>query len=157
MFSSQRKRFQTSGKDKIQIIVDSITEYEEDPYEIAAGAYSGGGDEEIKAGYSLTIYGRTKKYWRNEERVKIDTLEVSLKINSSPARHHAEQGIIGGGRFEREGYVEVELNIEPWCVKDLINELRRDRRREFRIDGYALSEKVFRVAYFTLSTPQKRE
>jgi len=149
LFKSQPKHFNTAGKDKLQIIIDEIVDFDEEPYAIAAGSYTEG-DGEVEAGYSVTISGQTTKYWRNEEKVKIEQLRVSVKINSSPVRHRLEQGVIGGGVFESKEYLEVELNVEPRCVKDIIDELRRDKKRGIRIDGYAVSEKVFRVAYFLL-------
>lgn len=154
LFKSQPKRFITSGKDKIQIIIDEIIDFDEESYSIAAGSYAEG-DGEVEAGYSVRISGQTTKYWRNEEKVKTQGLTVSVKIKSSPVRHRQEQGVIGGGVFESEEYLEIELNIEPRCVKDIVEELRRDKTRGIRIDGYAVSAKVFRVAYFLLF-PSKR-
>jgi hypothetical protein len=154
LFKQRPKRFITPGKDKLQIIIDEISDFDEEPYAIAAGSYTEG-DGEIEAGYSVTITGQTTKYWCNDEKVKAKVLRVSIKVNSSPVRHRLEQGVIGGGVFESEEYLEVELNVEPRCVKDIVEELRRDKKRGIRIDGYAISAKVLRVAYFLLF-PSKR-
>lgn len=148
----RRKAFQTVGKDKIQIIVDEITSYDEESYAIAAGPYTEG-FEGVDAGYSTTIWGQAKSYHRNERRVKQE-LRLSVKINPSCTRLRADHGIIGGGVFESGEYVEIEINVEPWCVKDIVEELRRSRRRGIRIDGYAISDKVFRVSYFLLFPPK---
>ena len=48
LFKSQPKYFITSGKDKLQIIIDEITDFDEEPYAIAAGSYTAG-DGEIEA------------------------------------------------------------------------------------------------------------
>ena len=109
-----------------------------------------GPDEEIEAGYEITISGATNGYYRNEERIKVENLHISLTVNSSPIRHGGEKGIIGGAVFESPKYLEVELNVEPRCVKDIVEELRREPKKGFRIDGYAISQKVFRVVYFLL-------
>ena len=145
------KIFDTRGKDKIEVIVKSIEEYEELGYKIAGVGYSLGPDEEIEAGYEITISGATNGYWRNGEKVRVEeNLHILLTVNSSPIRHEGEKGIIGGAVFESPKFLKVELNVEPRCVKDIVEELRREPKKGFRIDGYAISPKVFRVVYFLL-------
>lgn len=153
LLTSKRKTFQTAGKDKIELIVDSITSYDEDGYVIAAGAYTLG-DGEIEAGYSTTLWGQTTSYHRNGEKIKVKELRISVAINSSPVRLTAERGIIGGGVFESDEYLSIELNVDPSNVRDIVTELRIDKKRGIRVDGYAISDKVFRVSYFRLFTPQ---
>ena len=149
LFQSKPKAFHTAGKPKLQFIVDAISQYDEGPYTIAGGSYTDVNGE-IEAGHSIEIHGVTKKYWRSEEIVRSEGLHISVKLNSNPIRHRLETGVIGGGVFQSAGYLEVELNVEPRCVKDVLDELRREPGKGFRIDGYAISEKVFRVAYFLL-------
>ena len=153
LLTPKRKTFQTAGKDKIELIVDSITSYDEEGYVIAAGRYTLG-DRDIEAGYSTTIWAQTTSYQRDGKKVKVEDLRISIAINSSPVRLTAEHGIIGGGVFESDAYLSIELNVDPSNVRDIIYELRRDQRRGIRVDGYAISEKVFRVSYFRLFTPQ---
>lgn len=154
VFKPQPKKFQTSGKPRLQFIVEELDSFDEDPYAIAAGTYTEV-EGEIEAGYSTTIWGKITSYYRDEQKAKINELRVSLKINSSPVRHQLERGLIGGGIFESEEFVEIEINVEPWCVKDIVEELRRDKKRGFRIDGYGIDNKIFRVAYFLLFTPNQ--
>ena len=152
LFGTHRKTFDITGKDKIQVIVGSIKEFEVGPYEIATGVYQPArGMGEIQAGHSVTIGAAVKKYWRNEQIVHVDHMSVHIKIDSSPERHRFELGVIGGGIFESASNLEVELSVEPWCVRDIVDELRQDPNRGIRVDGYAISDRVFRVAYFLLS------
>lgn len=153
LLTPKRKTFQIDGKDKLQFIVDEITGYDEEPYAIASVPYVEGGGE-VQAGYSTTIWARTTSYHRNEKKVKVKELRISVAVSSKPARLTAEHGVIGGGVFESDEYLEVEINVEPWCVKDIVEELRRDKRRGMRIDGYAVSHKAFSVAYFLLFPPK---
>ena len=153
LLTSKRKTFQTAGKDKIELIVDSITSYDEEGYAIAAGAYMLG-DGEIEAGYSTTIWAQTTSYHRDGKKVKVKELRISVAINSSPVRLTAEHGIIGGAVFESDEYLRIELNVDPSNVRDIVYELRRDKRQGIRIDGYAISDRVFRVSYFRLFAPQ---
>jgi hypothetical protein len=62
-----------------------------------------------------------------------------------------ERGIIGGAVYDSDHYLEIELNVDPRFAKDILHELRRSSKRGMRIDGYSISEKVFRVTYFRLS------
>jgi len=110
-------------------------------------------DGEVDAGYSVKFNGITSQYFRNEQRIGAPNLHVSVAINSNPARHRFEKGVIGSAVFESDHHVEVELSVEPHYVTDIVNELRRDLQRGFRVDGYAISERVFRVAYFLLFVP----
>lgn len=148
-----RKLFQTRGKEKLQVTVDAITDYDEDGYSIAGVGYTAV-DGEIEAGHSLTLSGATKEFWRREERVKAPGLRVSVTINSSSDRHNFERGIIGGAVFRSDDFLEIELSLDPRCVADIVNELRLNTRRGFRVDGYAINERGFRVAYFLLFRPQ---
>ena len=153
LLSPKRKTFQTAGKEKIELIVDSITSYDEEGYVIAAGDYTLGNGE-IEAGYSTTLWAQTTSYHRGGKKVKLKELRLSVAINSSPVRLTAEHGIIGGGVFESDEYLNIELNVDPAIVRDIVAELRRDKRRGIRVDGYAISDKVFRVCYFRLFAPQ---
>ncbi len=143
IFKSQPKYFDTTGKDALQIVIEEIDSFDEEPYTIAAGSY---GDE---AGYSVTIWGVTNRYWRNEDIVRKE-LRLSIKIFSDSGRHQLERGVIGGAVFGSNEYLEVGLNVEPRCVKDIVEELRRDKKRSIRIDGYAINDKTLRIAYFLL-------
>jgi hypothetical protein len=153
LLTSKRKSFLTAGKEKIELTVDLITSYDEEGYVIAAGGYTLGNGE-IEAGYSTTLWATTTSYHRGGKKIKVKDLRISVAINSSPVRLTAEHGIIGGGVFESDEYLNIELNVDPSNVRDIVAELRRDTSHGFRVDGYAISDKVFRVCYFRLSTPR---
>ena len=67
-----------------------------------------------------------------------------------------DQGIIGGGQFY-EAYVDVDLNLEPDQVRDIVYELRISHARQVHIGGYAISDKIFRVTRFGLSEPRDEQ
>lgn len=146
---SVKKVFKTSGKPKIQIIVDEIEEFDEDGYTIASGAYLSDNNES-NGGYSFTIRGSASSVWINEQEID-QQLRLSVEIDSAGSCSRVEGGIIGDAVYESERYVEIKLNVEPLFARDILYELRRSSKRGIRIDGYSISEKVFRVVYFRLS------
>ncbi|MFO1046367.1 MAG: hypothetical protein U1E52_00455 [Geminicoccaceae bacterium] len=149
LFSTKTKAFDISGRPKIQIIVDRIDGFEEDGYTIASGVYSSIHNE-TEGGYAVTIKCRASSFWKDEKRVDSKQVRMAVKIDSAEIRRHHERGIIGGGVFDSECYLEVEINVDHHYVRDLLYELRRTDRLGVRLDGYALSEKVIRIAYFRL-------
>jgi hypothetical protein len=78
---------------------------------------------------------------------------MNVKLHSDLSRRQMERGILGGGQFHDE-YVEVELNIEPEQVRDIVYELRLSHARQVYVGGYAISPIIFRVTSFGFSEPR---
>lgn len=148
------KIFETNGRRKIHLIIDKINEFSEEAYKIAGITFTEK-DGAIEAGYEISLNGKVSQQWVDDVQIPCKDLRVSLKINSNPIRQDFERGIFGGGVFDSEKWLEMEISVDPWIVKDIINELRSNKKRGFRIDGFFLSEKIFRIAYFLLFTPME--
>ena len=141
--------FETHGKRRIHLIINQINEFIEDAYKIAGVTFTEK-DGVIEAGYEISINGKVSQHWVDDIQIPCKDLRASLKINSNPIRQDFEKGIFGGGVFESEKWLEMEISVEPWIAKDITHELRSNKERGFRIDGFLLSEKVFRIAFFLL-------
>jgi hypothetical protein len=113
------KRFDPSGKHKLQIRIDRIGSFDDGCYEIATGSYATVADA-IEGGHSVTINGMADHYWQNDRRVDAENMRIYVKVNSSSNRLTMEREIIGGGAFEDGNYVEIELNVEPRIVRDVL-------------------------------------
>ena len=142
--------FNPDGLKKISFDI-AITDYEES-YEIAGINFTEK-DGEIEAGYKINVSGKFLEYRIDSDRKACRKLRTNVKINSNPIRFEFDQGIFGGGVFETLRYINIEINTEPWIVKDIIEELRKDADRGILIKGFLISDKVFKIAYFELSPP----
>jgi len=153
LFTKKSPIFQVNNKSKFQVIVNEISNFETNGYQIAGVGYT---DDEnyIESGYSLSISGKTDQYYVNETPHTIKNLTISLDIDCSNARFEFERGIFGGGLFESNTHISIQLSLESINVKDIIQELRLNSNQGFRIDGYLINEKLFRVAFFQLFEKQ---
>ena len=148
------KIFETHGKRRIHLIIDQINEFTEDAYKIAGVTFTEK-DGIIEAGYEISLNGKVSQYCVDDVQIPSMNLSTSLKINSNPIYQDFEKGIFGSGVFESEKCLEMEISVKPWVVKDITHELRSNKERGFRIDGFLLNDKVFRIAYFLLFTSEK--
>lgn len=147
------KIFETNGKRRIHLIIDQINEFSEEAYKIAGITFTEK-DGALETGYEISLNGKVCQHWVDDVQIPCKDLRASLKINSNSIRQKFEQGIFGGGVFDSEKWLEMEISVEPWIVKDITHELRSNKKRGFRIDGFLLSEKIFRIANFLLFTPE---
>jgi hypothetical protein len=78
---------------------------------------------------------------------------MHVKLSSDLSRRQAERGTLGGARFY-ENYVDVELNLEPEQVRDVVYELRFSAARQVYVKGYAISDVICRITHFGFSEPR---
>ena len=81
---------------------------------------------------------------------------MHVKLSSDLSRRDMERGILGGARFY-ENYVDVELNLEPEQVRDVVNELRLSAKRQLHVKGYAISDLICRITHFGFSEPRDNQ
>lgn len=146
------RTFNSNGLKEISFDI-AITDYNE-TYEIAGINYTEK-DGEIEAGYKISLSGKFLEYRIDGDRKACRKLRITIKINSNPIRYDFDKGIFGGGVFETVRHLNMEINVEPWIVKDIIEELRKDSDRGIFVRGFLISDKVFKIAYFELSPPFK--
>lgn len=108
---------------------------------------------EIEGGHELTISGIANDYWRNEKQVTGKKLRMHVKFTSDLSRLEYERGILSGGQFFSE-YVDIDLNIEPSQISEVLSELRLSDKRQLFVGGYAINPIIFRVTRFGLSEPR---
>jgi hypothetical protein len=148
------KIFETRGKKTIQLIIGQIDDFTENSYKIA-GIDRTYKDGVIEAGYDISVSGKVSDYWIDDLQKPSKDLWASLKILSqNPIDQGFEKGIFGHGELESERTFFIEISVEPWIVKDITYELRSNKDRGFRVDGYLLKNKVFLIADFLLFPPE---
>jgi hypothetical protein len=152
MFGERKPaEFQRSGKDEISLTMERIRSWDDRGYSLAMSYYALG---EVEGGHEATIWGQADEYWRNGERVQSPTYRLQIDVETDLSRRDMEKGILGGGRFHQE-YVEVQLNLEPEQVRDIVHELRVSSARQIHVGGHAISDIIFRVTQFSMSEPRE--
>jgi hypothetical protein len=145
--------FETLGKKELSLTMHRIKSWDDHGYGLSMSYYVNG---EVEGGHEATIWGDADDYWRGGDEIKSPMLRMHIKLSSDLSRRHMERGIIGGGRFYEE-YVEVELNLEPEQVRDIVYELRISSARQVYVSGFAISDKIFRATRFGFSEPRDNE
>jgi len=140
--------FDRTGKEEISLTMRAIKSWDDDGYGLSTSYFV---DGEIEGGHSATIWGDADEYWRggNQQR-NSPKLRMNVKLSSDLSRKQFERGILGGGRFY-ENYVEVELNLEPDRVRDIVSELRLSYHRQLYVTGNSISAIIFRITMFGIS------
>ena len=127
-----------------------IATWEDHGYRLSYSHYVPG---EVEGGHEATISGVADEYWRGSGEVSGKKLRMHVKLTSDLSRRQCERGIVGGARFY-ENYVDVELNLEPDQVRDVVHELRFNSARQVNVSGYAISDLICRITQFSLSEPR---
>ncbi|WP_156416658.1 MULTISPECIES: hypothetical protein [unclassified Sphingopyxis] len=153
MFKNTPPIFDTSGKPEISLTMLRINEWQDHGYGLSASYYASG---QIEGGHEATISGIANDYWRGGDQVTGTKLRFHIKLSSDLSRLQMERGIIGGGQFY-EAYVDVDLNLEPDQVRDIVHELRLSHARQVHIGGYAISDHIFKVTKFGISEPRDEQ
>lgn len=153
MFKNKPPVFDTSGKPEISLTMLRIKEWEDHGYRLGSSYYEVG---KIEGGHEATISGIANDYWRSDNQIMGTKLRFHIKLSSDLSRLHMDQGVIGGGQFYDE-YVDVDLNLEPDQLRDIVYELRVSQARQVHVGGYAISDKIFRVTKFGLSEPREEQ
>lgn len=146
----KEREFQRAGKPEVSLTMHRIRSWDDGGYSLAMSYYALG---EIEGGHSATIWGEVNEHWRNSDEVREPKYRLQINIGSDLSRRDMERGILGGGRYHKE-YVEIDLNLEPEQVRDIVHELRFSDARQVHIGGHEISDIIFRVTSFTLSEPR---
>ena len=145
--------FDSTGKEEIFLAMERIGSWDDGGYALSMSYYRLG---QIEGGHEATVWGSADEYWRDGEEIKDAGLRMHVKISSDLSRHDMEQGILGGGTFHKE-HVQVDLNLDPGQVRDIVNELRLSAFGKLYISGHAIGPTVFRVTRFGMSEPRGDE
>ena len=150
MFEKRPAVFNPAGKTELSLTMNRIGEWIDGGYSLNYSFYAPG---EIEGGYEATISGVVDEYWSAGNAVIGRKLRVHVKVTTDLSRRDMEGGILGGGQFY-DDYVDIELNLEPEQVRDIVYELRLSEKRQVSVSGHAISERIFRVTRFGLSEPR---
>jgi hypothetical protein len=149
MFGDKPSIFRPGSKPEISLTINRIAEWQDLGHSLRASHYVNG---EIEGGHEALISGTADEFWTSGNKVPGVRRRLHVKISSDLSRRQMERGILGGGEVF-EAYIDVELNLEPSQVKDVVYELRASGSRQVYVAGYSISPRIFRVTRFGLSGP----
>ena len=150
MFEKKIPIFDPVGKLEVSLTMSRIGTWEDRGYSLASSHYRPG---EIEGGHEAVISGVADEHWRSGEKIGGKPLRMHVKLSSDLSRRDMERGILGDARFHNE-YVDVDLNLEPEQVRDIVNELRLSEARQVFVMGYAISDSISRITQFGFSEPR---
>ncbi|HEX8303086.1 hypothetical protein [Sphingomonas sp.] len=150
MFKNQPPIFETGSKPEISLTMTRIREWQDHGFGLNASYFERG---EIEGGHEAIASGEADDFWRGGKQIVGKKLRMHVKFHSDLSRRQTDRGIIGGGQFYDE-YVDIELNLEPQHVREVVHELRLSAVRQLFVGGYAISPKIFRATRFGLSEPR---
>lgn len=153
MFDKKPPIFEAGSKPEVSLTMYRIASWDDQGYGLSYSYYVPG---EIEGGHEATISGVADEYWRGAEEVTGKKLRMHVKLSSDLSRREFERGILGGARFY-ENYVDVELNLEPEQVRDIVHELRFSAARQVYVKGFAISDAICRVTDFGFSEPREND
>ena len=130
---------------KWEIITERLHEFEVTGLAFASYQHSVSG--KLEGGYEVVISAHHTESHRDDQLMPVR--RMLLKLNSD-GLHDLDPEIIGGGRVCEE-YFDVHVQLPRDCVRDILSELERHKGRvRLRVDGFEISEKIFRVTLFAL-------
>ena len=153
MFDKKPPIFEAGSRTEVSLTMYRIATWDDQGYSLSYSYFEPGN---VEGGHEATISGIADEYWRGSDEVPGKKLRMHVKLSSDLSRRQFERGILGGARFY-ENYVDVELNLEPEQVRDVVHELRLSPARQVYVKGYAISDLICRITQFGFSEPRDND
>ena len=162
----RRLNFDEANARLVTVKIKHIDEIQFDSYEVRSSADEAyeGLSGLTQAGHTVVLSAETTQFHVGDDRripLGVDGIvgvswQVTIEINASLRSELCRPGSIVGGRVEHK-QLKIEISVDPWIVRDIIDVLERRPGQSVLVAGFALQSRsktfkdVFAATAFTMS------